>query len=224
MKVSTDACLFGAYIADFCIQQKWLPERVLDIGTGTGLLTLMLAQKNNKAFFTGVELDKKASEQAKENVFASPWTNRIQILNQDIVKWNESNEQDYDLLICNPPFFSQHLLSNAENRLMARHDEHLSLEQIKNIGNNCLNNEGRLALLLPNSRLQECLNLFADSFQIESVLETADREGKSLNRVVIILVKSIRKVDATREVLFLHDASGKRSDRWQDLIQDYYLR
>src|SRR5205085_2984467 len=106
MKVSTDACIQGA----------WTPiepfvKNVLDIGTGTGLLSLMVAQRNNHILIDAIELDENAAQQATENIHASPWGDRINIVNGDIR--NYTFNRQYDLIICNPPFFQNSLLGDA---------------------------------------------------------------------------------------------------------------
>src|SRR3954469_11797521 len=107
MKVCTDACLFGAYVADrFQITNSKF--HVLDIGAGTGLLSLMLAQKNSTVQIDAVEIDKAASEQAKENFKHSLWRDRLHIHHQPI---QEFGMNTYNLIISNPPFYENDLKS-----------------------------------------------------------------------------------------------------------------
>ena len=109
MKVSTDACIQGA----------WTPvtdnvKHVLDIGTGTGLLSLMLAQRYSNITIDAIEIDADACGQAKENIAASPWADRIKLTEIDINDYAPA--QRYDMIICNPPFFLNTLLGSAPSR------------------------------------------------------------------------------------------------------------
>lgn len=224
MKVSTDACLFGAYIAELGRSRSVLPRTILDIGTGTGLLSLMLAQKHPQAQITALELDEQAAIQAKENVFNSPWNERITVIRQDVLHWNETEDSIFDLIICNPPFFNQHLLSEGEQRAMARHDNYLSLTHLNQIAEKHLTDQGMLALLLPHSRKEECLKLFQKDFKLIDLLESADNLQKPFNRVICCFSKGEENRDAQTHQLALHEVGGQRTERWQGLIQDYYLR
>lgn len=224
MKVSTDACLFGAFIADWCSKQSKLPQSVLDIGTGTGLLSLMLAQKNPTAKFTAIELDELASVQAAENCANSPWHKQIKVLNQNVLQWNETENDLFDLIVCNPPFFKQHLISEEEQRAMARHDEHLTLEHLKNIAQKHLEEQGVIAFLLPFSRKEECIELFEKEFKLLNLLESADNSKKPFNRVICCFSKSEINHTPEKKQLKLHEVGGERSATWKGLIEDYYLQ
>src|SRR5688500_11779251 len=109
MKVSTDACIQGAWtpIADNV-------KDVLDIGAGTGLLSLMLAQRNYDIRIDAVELDVEAAQQAKENVASSPWKDRVEVIQADVTQ--HSFTKLYDMVICNPPFFNNSLLGDTDTR------------------------------------------------------------------------------------------------------------
>ena len=109
MKVTTDACLFGAWVAEEDKSEKIITKNVLDIGTGTGLLSLMYAQKNSLANIDAIEIDEDAYIQAKENVAASPFAERINIIHDDIKRFTFSKK--YDCIISNPPFYEKEIRS-----------------------------------------------------------------------------------------------------------------
>lgn len=152
MKVCTDACLFGSQLPiDASI------KTVLDIGTGTGLLSLMYAQLNQAASIDAVELDSPAAEQASENVQASPWNNRITVYQTAIQHYKP--QQHYDLIISNPPFFENDLQSEDAQRNLALHSTALSLEELFTISKQFLKSSGQVCLLLPYHRTQAAITI-----------------------------------------------------------------
>ena len=101
MKVTTDACLFGAWAATEIEKEKWKMKTCFDIGTGTGLLSLMMTQKNN-ILIDAIEIDEEAAEQAKENIAASSWAAQITVIRENVA--NCMPAKKYDCIISNPPF------------------------------------------------------------------------------------------------------------------------
>lgn len=157
MKVTTDGCLFGAWVADK--MQLGKPGlKVLDIGTGTGLLSLMLAQKNATAEIEAKEIDKEAAVQATENVQMSPWKDRITIIYTDAKLY--STNKNYDLIISNPPFYENELKSNDNGKNVAHHSSELKLDGLLGIIKKSLAENGSFSLLLPYKRQEELPALF----------------------------------------------------------------
>lgn len=216
MKVCTDACLFGAIVASD--EDKY--ESVLDIGAGTGLLSLMFAQKKPDAFIHAIEIDAAAAEQADKNFSASVWKNRLAIFNHDVNKFEFGKK--YDLIISNPPFFEDDLLSDFENKNAAKHNSTLSLKQLLDLLTNALYETGKLAVLLPQRRI--------DYFESE-----ANKCGLHLHRK--ILVRQTPSHDIFRGIMFfkkqtatphITEMSIKRTDgnytaEFIGLLKDYYL-
>jgi tRNA1Val (adenine37-N6)-methyltransferase len=120
MKVTTDACLFGAWVAKEVGGQKSEVETILDIGTGTGLLSLMLAQKTN-ATIDSVEIDEAAAEQAQENANASLWKDRIFVMPGDAKDMAYTFCKNFDIIISNPPFYENELTSSDHQKNLAHH-------------------------------------------------------------------------------------------------------
>lgn len=142
MKVCTDAVLFGAMAPVSC------GDKVLDIGAGTGLLSLMMAQLG-AAQVTAVELTEQAYEEAQLNFANSPWTDHLVAVHQDIQSFSTAEKQQYDLIICNPPFFENHSKTTNSLRKIARHNDALSYaDLLKSIGD-LLAAEGLFYVLLP---------------------------------------------------------------------------
>lgn len=217
MKVCTDACLFGAMIAADKPEGEY---RVLDIGAGTGLLSLMYAQKNTGAVIDAVEIDAAAAQQAKENFEASPWAQRLNIIYADITLFEISKK--YDLIICNPPFFENDLRSADAAKNAAKHDTHFELQQLPGIINERLSESGTWAVLLPFHRV--------GYFEME-----ASKLNFYPSR--IILVRQTPTHDYFRGILFfsrkedppaitemsIRKTGGAYSDAFIALLKDYYL-
>ena len=150
MKVSTDACVLGA-VADVASAQ-----RILDIGTGTGLLALMAAQRNPTAQIEAVEVDEAAASQAQTNFTESPWATQLTLHAQSLAKFAATHPSPFDHLLCNPPFFRHSLRPPDARRATARHTapDTLSFTELAQFAANFLTPEGRLTVLLPPLEMQ----------------------------------------------------------------------
>jgi tRNA1Val (adenine37-N6)-methyltransferase len=149
MKVCTDACLFGAFAAN-CLPLT--AHRLLDIGTGTGLLALMLAQKNENVKIDAVEIDEAAAQQAKDNFNNSLWKERLKVYHTPIQQFANSTQKKFDVIICNPPFFKNDLKSENKQRNLALHSDALSLEELIFAVDVLLKEDGNFFCLLPYHR------------------------------------------------------------------------
>jgi tRNA1Val (adenine37-N6)-methyltransferase len=151
MPVTTDACIFGA-IADI-----GKAKSALDIGTGTGLLSLMLAQRFPEAHFTAVDIDEASVNQAHLNFENSPWKDRLNAVKADIREWEQGKQ--FDAIVCNPPFFENQLPSESEDKRRARHTVTLDFETLLQKINTLLNMDGKCWLLLPFLHTQYIENI-----------------------------------------------------------------
>ena len=123
-KVTTDACILGAYV------HALNPDSICDIGTGTGIIALMLAQKYPGSTIDAVEIDRSSAIQAQENVKASPWSEKISIFNQSIQDFSIHNKRKYNLIVCNPPYYEDHLRPKDNQRHLAMHNYKISMKSI----------------------------------------------------------------------------------------------
>lgn len=142
MKVGTDGVLLGA----------WAPEciaggRILDVGTGTGVMAIMAAQRNPSARIVGVEIDDMSALQARENAEASPWADRVEIVNADIRSYEAA--APFDLVISNPPYFVDSLKSPDSGRTTARHTVSLDFGELMSAVERLLAPDGRFAVIVP---------------------------------------------------------------------------
>jgi tRNA1Val (adenine37-N6)-methyltransferase len=222
MKVCTDACLFGALVANSMLSSSTTNNdlQCLDIGTGTGLLSLMIAQKNQAIKTDAIEIDKSAAEQAGENIAASPWADRIQVFNEDILHFMPGKQYDY--IFSNPPFFENDLKTAVDAKNKARHDTSMSLLDLLSVAVNLLAPAGTFAVLLPWSR-------------VAYFTAAAKKTGLHLSQQV--LVKQSGKHDFFRGILFLKreetetmyseiiikDADQMYTPAFAEALKDYYL-
>ena len=151
MKVGTDALLLGSW-AGACMESSGESiSEVLDIGTGSGIIALMVAQRFPAATVHAVELEPDAAQQALENVERSPFRDRITVHHRAFQGW----EGSVDLAVCNPPFFHGHPKSQDRKRNLARHDDTLPLSALFNSVKACLSEHGEFAMVFPEDRAEE---------------------------------------------------------------------
>ena len=143
MKVGTDGVLLGAWgHVDQC-------RNILDIGTGSGLIALMAAQRNSAATVLGIEVEQQAAVQATENVAASPFKDRVHILHADILGFEAT--KCFDAVLCNPPYYTEHTLPSGESRILARNASILPLENLVQKVASLLTPDGYFSVILPHS-------------------------------------------------------------------------
>lgn len=231
MKVTTDGCLFGAWIAKEPGVNSQEPgegtenlqsKKILDIGTGTGLLSLMIAQQS-KANIDAIEIDREAYEQAKENTAGSPWADSINVMHGDIRKFQTS--QQYDIIISNPPFYENELKSNSGKKNKAHHDEALLLNDLLTIIKENLNPKGKFYLLLPYKRNIEIESIIAKN-NLVITRKTLVKQSTQHNYFRILLSgthsENKREPLITNEIA-IRDNEEKYTAEFIDLLKDYYL-
>lgn len=216
MKVSTDACIQGA----------WTPlnssvKQVLDIGTGTGLLSLMLAQQNNNLSIDALEIDEHAAAQAQENIDSTAFCKQINVKNVDAV--NFCSDTKYDLIICNPPFFTKSLTGPDEKRNVARHNDSLSQQDLAKTISGNLAQDGYASILLPLTEFDLWQNhAKAKGLFTSKTLLIKPFEHSKPNRIIIICAKN-ECHDMGEETLVIYQAQKIYTDAFTELMRPYYL-
>jgi tRNA1Val (adenine37-N6)-methyltransferase len=220
MKVCTDACLFGAWVAH---HSPITMHHSLDIGTGTGLLSLMLAQKLNAANIDAVEIDKAAAEQAKANFDSSPWKERLNIFNTPIQQFATlpTHQSKYNLIISNPPFYENDLKSDNKHRNLALHSAELKLEELINTGYTLLNDKGNFFVLIPYHRTEYFLKSMQSKFLIKEKVFIRQTPKHSYFRSMLCLTK--KTVTAVHSEIIIMTEDGKYTNEFIALLKDYYL-
>lgn len=215
MKVTTDASLFGAWVASLKINAV----HVLDIGAGTGLLSLMVAQKND-AFIEAVEIDSLCHEQLNENISQSPWEKRCNAVHQDIREYE--SDKRFDLILSNPPFFEGQLTSPIQGVNLARHEEGLSFSSLFTQAKKLMHKDGYFFVLIPSSRKDETIELAkeVDLFPHYSVEVKQSTMHDTFRYMIGFKATSIK---TTSEVITIRNAKNEYSPRFTELLKDYYL-
>ena len=213
MKVGTDSILLGAWAKEE--QSKY----ILDIGTGTGVIALMLAQRYPKAHIDAVEIDDASALEAKENARHSPFAERVNVVHTSIQKFAENTVRQYDLVVSNPPFFNAGAARNS-----ARHTMSLSHEELLFFAKKLLSKDGHFCLILPLVEGEQCI-------------ETAKHHGLYLNRKIKVKPKLSKPVErlllrfsntqknAVEDILIIEKDSRERAytDAFKELTSDFYL-
>ena len=249
MKVSTDGCLFGGWVssairAAFPVTVSggsgvsgirvsgqrvssspgdagadFPGTRVLDIGAGTGLLSLMIAQQNPSADITGVELQASSAEQGASNMAISPWGAHLHMITGNIN--TQVFSQPFDVIVSNPPFFEGDLRGEQADRNLARHGDSLSLAQLISVIHRNLTIGGMAALLLPFHRIDAALELgVAVGLYCREKVLVRQTPGHGYFRGMLLLR---RGVGACRVAEVVIKSGEEYTGEFVGLLKDYYL-
>ena len=217
MKVGTDAILLGA----------WAPvanvKRVLDIGTGSGLIALMLAQRTPESVsLDAIELDPAAAAQAGENIQASPWAQRIQVWPQDIVAWSETCEKRYSLIVSNPPYFAAGVECATPERETARYTGALDHQTLLRCAGMLIEEEGFFCVVLPEAIGNHFIALaLADGWHLRFRTDVAEYAHRLPHRV--LLGFSPCEGETLVERMAIRGPDKNYSEAWCGLTRDFYL-
>jgi tRNA1Val (adenine37-N6)-methyltransferase len=215
MKVCTDSCILGAWSARHLRGAK----RILDVGSGTGLLSLMLAQKSGSRI-DSIELDPESTAQALENIVASPWSARIRLLQGNVLHYPLPS--DYDFIISNPPFFESDLRSPVEKKNKAKHNETLTLDELIVVFRNHLKIAGTFSILLPWHRTDYFENLAtANGFFLWEKLTVRQSPVHQPFRSICLFGFQNPETKDSKD-LIIKNENGKYTSEFVDLMSDYY--
>ena len=216
MKISTDAVLLGTLV------QSDAPKQILDIGTGTGVIALMLAQRFPEASLTALELDPEAASQARENCEQSPFSERLTVLQDRLQDF--SVEQRFDLLVSNPPFFPNHLSTSDPKRQQALHTDSLSFEELLHKASQLLTPSGSFWVILPPRQMQDFIQYAtAHGLFPGTRVGIRDSAAKPIHREVASFTFSESLSTTRPEEILLKNEDGSYSARYQQLISGFLL-
>ena len=216
MKVGTDGTLLGAWAS-----APTGPCRILDIGTGTGLIALMMAQRYPEAEVYGIDIDGGAVSQAKTNVADSPFANRVYIIQTDIV---DCSVEPFDAIVCNPPFFVNSLTCPDPSRTQARHAATLTYKILMQSVKKLLKKDGLFSVVIPADYRSP---LLSEAAQAELILSKECAIKTTLQKATRRYLMEFRNnavavVSSTTETLEINP--GQRSDWYHNLTKDFYLK
>lgn len=217
MKVCTDSCILGA-----SVPIGMLVCSILDIGCGTGLLSLMMAQRSHDVHIDAVEVDDKAAVQAWENVVISPWKERIVVHRRSIQQFALEHSRKYDLIVSNPPFFYDNLLSQKKDYNIACHSGLLSLDELVSIAVGLLSKEGSLVVMLPPYESSRLVELAA----VRGLYPSAIMKIKHapLSKTIRMITSFRFEVTETKsqQQIYIKNPDGSYSGQFVALLKEYY--
>lgn len=221
MKVSTDACIQGAYFAQFLKNNPVPNSNLLDIGAGTGLLSLMLLQAFPEMQVDAIEIDQKAYIDCQYNFMQSPWSQQANVHHVALQDW--SSEQKFDAIICNPPFFNNHLLTTSISRRTARHDITLSKDVLASQLVQRLHTNGVACILYPISEWTPWNDIaLHHGLHLLEALSIQPSVSKDANRIIGIY--SLTAMDTIqKQTLIIYNQDRSYTDSFTQLLQEYYL-
>jgi tRNA1Val (adenine37-N6)-methyltransferase len=219
MKIGTDGILLGAWanLKD--------PYSILDIGAGTGIIGLMMAQRSNAGLIDALELDEDAYEQCVDNFENSKWGDRLFCYHASLDEFAEEmkEEEKYDLIISNPPFYVEDYKTENESRNLARFTDSLPFEELAELSSGLLSDEGELAVIIPYSeevnflKIAKSVNLFPN--KITRVRGTVNTPLKRS-----LLQLSFSEVKVQESELTIEISRHQYTEEYRELVKDFYLK
>lgn len=222
MKVGTDALLLGAWSS--------VPTTgdCLDIGCGSGVLSLMLAQRTGSSqLIDAVELDTAAAAEARQNAAASPWSNRIRVIERDILTYPGSADhlaaRGYQQILSNPPYFTAALTNPDRQKQLARHNDQLPFAGLLQTAATLLAAQGRFSLILPTEEADRLLALaLRTDWYLLRVQQVRSQPDKAPSRTLLELGRYSSATVHLPELL-IRDQQGQYSPAYRQLLADFYL-
>lgn len=218
MKVGTDGVLLGAWT------DVSGATNILDIGTGTGLIAIMLAQRTKNAMIDAVEIDEIACRQASENMLASPWSDRLVAINEPIQEFAKNTSKQYDLIVSNPPFFSGGTFSDNLNRNEVRHTIKLPNGDLLSAVRSLLSENGKFCVILPTLeglRFKER----AQNYRLfcTKMTEVKPKQNKPVERILLQFEKKPQHLEKS-DLIIQFDSRNHYTEDYIALTGEFYLK
>ncbi|MFN4234741.1 MAG: tRNA1(Val) (adenine(37)-N6)-methyltransferase [Bacteroidia bacterium] len=217
MKIGTDAVLLGAWTTCNKAQQ------ILDIGTGSGILALMMAQKS-QAEITAIEIEEMAFKQAQINFQNSKWADRINLIHSSIQDFTNLSDNTFDVIICNPPYFKNSLKPHKKERTIARHNETLNCEDLFKCAANLMHEESYLNLIYPAEYFEILLKEASkNKLHLIKRCDIHPNINKVANRMMLCFSKKTQTLIHEKIIIEL-DKRHHFSNEYINLTKDFYLK
>lgn len=215
MKVGIDAVLIGAW-------GRVEGLRGLDIGTGCGVIALMAAQRNQNCILDAIDIDHESVEEAAQNFASSPWNERLRAFEMNVEMYGASRKDDelYDFILSNPPFFDSGIKTPVTARERARHQGELTIEKLIDEAERLLKPAGHLSIIIPTDQMGHVKNR---DMNLTRICHVSDRPGKTPKRVMLTFTKDEEKEAPEEELLYIRNAEGNYSEAYKILTADFYL-
>jgi tRNA1Val (adenine37-N6)-methyltransferase len=218
MKVGTDGVLLGAWTR---VDQH--PETVLDIGAGTGLISLMIAQRHPHSFIEALEIDEQAFEQCVENFEASPWGDRLFCYHASLLEFAEDIDEQYDFIVCNPPFYESHYKTAAAARNLARFQDAMPFDHLIYAATKLLSAHGIFSVIIPFTAFQQFVELAqSGELHLNRYCKVQGHPEASPKRV--LLEFSFQKSRVLEDSIIIETARHQYTKAYTDLTRDFYLK
>ncbi|MFH0264493.1 tRNA1(Val) (adenine(37)-N6)-methyltransferase [Vibrio rumoiensis] len=214
MAVSTDGILLGAWakVSDH--------SSILDIGTGTGLLSLMCAQRTQASLITAIDIDEEAIKAAQYNVDSSPWSQRIRVIKTAAQQLDP--KQRFEHIICNPPYFNSGVTSRWQSRATARHTHTLPHDELLIACARLLSPSGSASFILPKEEGEQFIHIaLIQGWYLEHLCQVNTTKHKASYRLLFTLIRD--KITCQHSQLTIHQETGY-SDEFIQLTRDFYLK
>jgi len=218
MKIGTDGVLLGAWA-----NIKHNPNSILDIGSGTGIIALMLAQRSNAELIDAIEIDENTFEQCVENFENSPWSDRLFCFHASLEEFTDEVDDKFDVIISNPPFYTDDFKSENTKRDLARFSDAMPFEHLIKSVSKLLSEDGKFSVIIPYKEEVSFINL-ASKFNLflNRILHVRGNPNSETKRS--LLEFSFSKTEIKTEELTIEEGRHNYTNDYVNLTKDFYLK
>lgn len=217
MKVGTDAVLLGSWT------NPGSAKKILDLGTGTGVIALMLAQRSD-ALIHALDIDENACNQARENISLCPWQERLTVIHSSAQEYAQKAPLKYDLIVSNPPYFEASTKALEEKRTLARHNDFLPYCELLNSVLKLLDKNGKFCVILPYKEGEQLRDLASgEKLYLTKMTRVKTRTDKTTEKRLLMQFEFVPKTFSESSIIIEKDKRHNYTEEYKQLTKDYYL-